>query len=100
MKTISFYCIEHTYLQMLLSDYVFFIFINLYLYYLPCLSNFLVFLFGFQPIVRLAFVGESEYLLSISHGSKPHLSVWSMSKLAASWSYRLQIEGLKKHLLL
>ena len=49
----------------------------------------------FQPIVSLAFAGKSEYLLSVSHGSKPQLSVWSMSKLAASWSYRIQIEGLK-----
>ncbi|KAJ1433474.1 WD40/YVTN repeat-like-containing domain superfamily [Sesbania bispinosa] len=46
------------------------------------------------PIVRLDFAGKSEYLLSVSHGSKPQLSVWSMSKLAASWSYRLQVQAV------
>ncbi|BAT76749.1 hypothetical protein LR48_Vigan627s003400 [Vigna angularis] len=47
-----------------------------------------------MPITRLVFAGSSDYLLSVSHGSKPQLSVWSMSKLAASWSYRLQIEAV------
>ncbi|XP_058755460.1 uncharacterized protein LOC131628646 [Vicia villosa] len=47
-----------------------------------------------SPIGRLSFVGKSEYLLSVSHGSTPQLSVWSMSKLAASWSYGLQIEAV------
>ncbi|XP_061361499.1 uncharacterized protein LOC133305332 [Gastrolobium bilobum] len=46
------------------------------------------------PIVNLVFAGKSEYLLSVSRGSKPQLSVWSMSKLAASWSYRIQIEAV------
>ncbi|CAL0325563.1 unnamed protein product [Lupinus luteus] len=46
------------------------------------------------PIVSLNFAGRSEYLLSISHGSKPQLSVWNMSKLASSWSYRLQVEAV------
>ncbi|XP_016201344.1 WD repeat-containing protein 75 isoform X2 [Arachis ipaensis] len=46
------------------------------------------------PIVSLAFAGKSEYLLSVSHGLKPRLSVWSMSKLAMAWSYRLQIEAV------
>ncbi|XP_027329589.1 WD repeat-containing protein 75 [Abrus precatorius] len=46
------------------------------------------------PIASLTFAGESEYLLSVSHGSKPQLSVWSMSKLAATWSYRLLIEAV------
>ncbi|XP_057726673.1 uncharacterized protein LOC130942019 [Arachis stenosperma] len=46
------------------------------------------------PIVSLAFAGKSEYLLSVSHGLKPQLSVWSMSKLAMAWSYRLQIEAV------
>ncbi|AES92286.2 putative transcription factor WD40-like family [Medicago truncatula] len=47
-----------------------------------------------SPIGRLIFVGNSEYLLSVSYGSTPQLSVWSMSKLAASWSYRIQIEAV------
>ncbi|RDX65834.1 WD repeat-containing protein 75, partial [Mucuna pruriens] len=47
-----------------------------------------------MPITSLVFAGKSDYLLSVSHGSKPQLSVWSMSKLAASWSYRLQIEAV------
>nr|XP_025607158.1 WD repeat-containing protein 75 isoform X3 [Arachis hypogaea] len=46
------------------------------------------------PIVSLAFAGKSEYLLSVSHGLKPQLSVWSMSKLTMAWSYRLQIEAV------
>ncbi|CAJ1941827.1 unnamed protein product [Sphenostylis stenocarpa] len=47
-----------------------------------------------MPISSLVFAGRSDYLLSVSNGSKPQLSVWSMSKLAASWSYRLQIEAV------
>ncbi|KAK7265247.1 hypothetical protein RJT34_32864 [Clitoria ternatea] len=46
------------------------------------------------PIVNVVFAGKSEYLLSVSHGSKPQLTVWSMSKLAAFWSYKLQIEAV------
>ncbi|KAE9609864.1 putative transcription factor WD40-like family [Lupinus albus] len=46
------------------------------------------------PIVSLNFAGKSEYLLAVSHGSKPQLSVWNMSKLASSWSYRLQVEAV------
>ncbi|TKY54560.1 WD repeat-containing protein 75 [Spatholobus suberectus] len=47
-----------------------------------------------MPIISLVFAGKSDFLLSVSHGSKPQLSVWSMAKLAASWSYRLQIEAV------
>lgn len=47
-----------------------------------------------MPIVTLSFAGKSEYLLSISRGSKPQLSVWSMSKLSESWSYKLEIEDV------
>ncbi|GMY35359.1 WD repeat-containing protein 75 [Fagus crenata] len=46
------------------------------------------------PIVTLSFAGKSEYLLSVSRGSKPQLSVWNMSKLSLSWSYRLHIEAV------
>ncbi|KAI4335407.1 hypothetical protein L6164_014052 [Bauhinia variegata] len=46
------------------------------------------------PISSLNFVGKSEYLLSVSHGFKPQLSVWSMSKLALTWSYRLHVEAV------
>ncbi|KAL6191710.1 hypothetical protein ACLB2K_038100 [Fragaria x ananassa] len=45
-----------------------------------------------MPILTLSFAGE--YLLSISRGSKPQLSVWSMSKLSESWSYKLDIEDV------
>ncbi|GKV00444.1 hypothetical protein SLEP1_g13130 [Rubroshorea leprosula] len=47
-----------------------------------------------MPIVTLSFIGKSEYLVAASWGSKPQLSVWSMSKLSAAWSYRLQIEAV------
>lgn len=42
--------------------------------------------------MNLSFVGDS--LVSVSQGSKPQLSVWSMSNLSLSWSYKLQVEGL------
>lgn len=47
-----------------------------------------------EPITTLSFVGKSEYLVSASRGSNAQLSVWSMSKLAASWSYKLQAEAI------
>lgn len=37
-----------------------------------------------RPLVTLSFIGKSEYLVSVSQGSKPQLSVWSMSKLSIS----------------
>ncbi|KAF5742893.1 WD repeat-containing protein 75 [Tripterygium wilfordii] len=47
------------------------------------------------PIVNLSFIGNSEYLVAASCGSfKPQLSVWSMSKLSVSWSYKLHVEAL------
>lgn len=46
------------------------------------------------PIVSLSFVGKSEYVVATSQGSKPQLSVWNMSKLSSSWSYKLFIEGV------
>ncbi|KAF5461745.1 hypothetical protein F2P56_017819 [Juglans regia] len=46
------------------------------------------------PIVTLSFAGNSEYLVSVSRGSKPQLSIWSMSKLSLSWSYKLHIEAV------
>ncbi|CAK7337560.1 unnamed protein product [Dovyalis caffra] len=46
------------------------------------------------PIVNLSFAGKSEYLVSASWGSKPQLSVWSMSKLSVSWSYMLHVEAI------
>ncbi|XP_050373389.1 uncharacterized protein LOC126791037 isoform X2 [Argentina anserina] len=45
-----------------------------------------------MPVVTLSFAGD--HLLSISRGSKPQLSVWSMSKLSESWSYKLDIEDV------
>ncbi|OMO60725.1 hypothetical protein CCACVL1_23917 [Corchorus capsularis] len=47
-----------------------------------------------MPIVSLSFVGNSDNLVATSCGSKAQLSVWSMSKLSLSWSYKLHIEAL------
>ncbi|KAG6770070.1 hypothetical protein POTOM_025737 [Populus tomentosa] len=47
-----------------------------------------------KPVVNLAFAGTSEYLVSASWGSKPQLSIWSMSKLSVSWSYMLHVEAI------
>lgn len=59
-------------------------------------KNVLVAVIGetFSPIVSLSFAGKSEYLVSVSRGSKPQLSVWSMSKLSLCWSYKLHIEAV------
>ncbi|KAK2646120.1 hypothetical protein Ddye_021315 [Dipteronia dyeriana] len=46
------------------------------------------------PIVMLSFVGNSEYLVAASWGSKPQLSVWTMSKLSVYWSYMLRVEAV------
>ncbi|KAJ4709304.1 WD repeat-containing protein 75 [Melia azedarach] len=46
------------------------------------------------PIMNLSFVGSSDYLVATSWGSKPQLSVWSMSKLSISWSYMLHVEAV------
>ncbi|XP_059662290.1 uncharacterized protein LOC132308272 isoform X2 [Cornus florida] len=47
-----------------------------------------------EPIETLAFVGKSEYLVSASRGSNPQVSLWSMSKLSVSWSYKLHVEAV------
>ncbi|KAL9399503.1 hypothetical protein Peur_008464 [Populus x canadensis] len=59
-------------------------------------KNILVAVIGetLMPVVNLAFVGTSEYLVSASWGSKPQLSIWSMSKLSLSWSYMLHVEAI------
>lgn len=59
-------------------------------------TNILVAVIGetLAPIRTLSFVGKSEYIVSASQGSKPQLSVWSMSKLSLYWSYKLPIEGV------
>ncbi|KAK6149498.1 hypothetical protein DH2020_017023 [Rehmannia glutinosa] len=46
-----------------------------------------------EPITTLSFVGKSEYLVSASRGTNPQLTLWSMSKLCTTWSYRLDAEG-------
>ncbi|KAH1067887.1 hypothetical protein J1N35_032874 [Gossypium stocksii] len=46
------------------------------------------------PIVNLSFVGKSDNLVAASCGSNPQLSVWNMSKLSLSWSYKLHIEAV------
>uniref|UniRef100_A0A9I9DF46 WD repeat-containing protein 75 second beta-propeller domain-containing protein n=1 Tax=Cucumis melo TaxID=3656 RepID=A0A9I9DF46_CUCME len=59
-------------------------------------QNILVAVIGetLTPIVNLSFAGDSEFLVSVSQGSKPQLSVWIVSKLSLSWSYKLHIEAL------
>nr|XP_043629244.1 WD repeat-containing protein 75 [Erigeron canadensis] len=47
-----------------------------------------------ESIVNLSFIGESNFLVSASRGSNPQLSVWSMSKLAVAWSYKLHTEAI------
>ncbi|XP_058102823.1 uncharacterized protein LOC131246570 isoform X2 [Magnolia sinica] len=47
-----------------------------------------------MPIRALSFIGKSEYLVSVSQGSKPQLAIWSMSKLSMSWSYKLLAEAV------
>ncbi|KAF4352966.1 hypothetical protein F8388_008387 [Cannabis sativa] len=46
------------------------------------------------PIRSLSFAGKSDYLVTVSGGSQPQLSVCSMSKLSVSWSYKLQVEDI------
>ncbi|KAI8008573.1 WD repeat-containing protein 75 [Camellia lanceoleosa] len=53
-------------------------------------------LWDHEKNVLVAVIGdsqESEYLVSLSHGSNPQVSVWSMSKLSIMWSYKLHAEG-------
>lgn len=59
-------------------------------------QNILVAVIGetLTPLVNLSFAGDSEFLVSVSQGSRPQLSVWSVSKLSISWSYKLHIEAL------
>ncbi|PSR85460.1 WD repeat-containing protein [Actinidia chinensis var. chinensis] len=47
-----------------------------------------------EPIGSLSFVGKSEYIVSTSRGSNPQVSVWSMSKLSITWSYKLHAEAV------
>lgn len=58
--------------------------------------NILVAIIGdaFTPIKTLSFLGQSGYIVSASRGSRPQLSVWSLSKLSKLWSYSLQIEAV------
>ncbi|KAI3496693.1 hypothetical protein L1887_39064 [Cichorium endivia] len=47
-----------------------------------------------ESIVNLSFIGDSNFLASASRGSNPQLSVWCMSKLSLSWSYKLHTEAI------
>ncbi|CAN1166653.1 WD repeat-containing protein 75 [Linum perenne] len=47
-----------------------------------------------MPISSLSFIGNSDHLVSTSLGSKPQLSVWSLSSLSICWSYGLHIEAI------
>ncbi|CAI9755136.1 unnamed protein product [Fraxinus pennsylvanica] len=59
-------------------------------------QNILVAVIGdtLEPISTLSFVGKSTFLVSASRGSNPQLTVWSMSKLSISWSYKLHVEDI------
>ncbi|KAJ8465048.1 hypothetical protein OPV22_027600 [Ensete ventricosum] len=59
-------------------------------------SNLLVAVIGdtHSPITSLSFIGNSEYLVSLTCGSTPQLAVLSTSKLRLSWSYKLVAEAL------
>ncbi|KAG6468617.1 hypothetical protein ZIOFF_073306 [Zingiber officinale] len=59
-------------------------------------SNILVAMIGdtLSPITKPSFVGESEYLVSYTHGLKPQLSVWSTSNLALYWSHGIVTEAV------
>ncbi|XP_076882283.1 uncharacterized protein LOC143530701 [Bidens hawaiensis] len=43
---------------------------------------------------NLSFIGTSNFLVSASHGTNPQLSVWNMSTLSVSWSYKLHAEAI------
>ncbi|KAI7755931.1 hypothetical protein M8C21_023302 [Ambrosia artemisiifolia] len=47
-----------------------------------------------EPIVNLSFIGDSNFLASTSQGANPQLTVWNMSKLSVSWSYKLHAEAI------
>ncbi|KAM7256211.1 hypothetical protein ACFE04_011952 [Oxalis oulophora] len=46
------------------------------------------------PISSLTFVGNSDYLVTASPGSKPELSIWSLSNMSLSWSWKLNVEAV------
>uniref|UniRef100_A0A803MP60 WD repeat-containing protein 75 second beta-propeller domain-containing protein n=1 Tax=Chenopodium quinoa TaxID=63459 RepID=A0A803MP60_CHEQI len=58
--------------------------------------NYLVSVVGetYTPIVNLTFVGNSEYIVSTSQGSRPQLSLWGLSKLSRTWSYAILVEAV------
>ncbi|KAL6562454.1 hypothetical protein OROGR_003461 [Orobanche gracilis] len=47
-----------------------------------------------EPIANLSFIGKSEYFVSTSRGLNPRLTLWNMSKLCTTWSYRLDAEAI------
>ncbi|KAL9257947.1 WD repeat-containing protein [Drosera capensis] len=47
-----------------------------------------------SSIGSLSFVGNSEYLISASHGSRSQLFVWNMETLSVMWSYILHAEAV------
>ncbi|KAJ3674500.1 hypothetical protein LUZ60_005116 [Juncus effusus] len=59
-------------------------------------SNVLLAVIGdsLSPIRKLAFVGISEYIVSVSFGTKPQLAVWNLSNLSLHWSYKLLVEDV------
>ncbi|CAO2842038.1 unnamed protein product [Amaranthus hypochondriacus] len=48
----------------------------------------------YTPIDNLSFVGKSDFIVSTSHGSKPHISLWCLSKLSKTWSYDFRVEAV------
>ncbi|XP_076898013.1 uncharacterized protein LOC143551471 [Bidens hawaiensis] len=59
-------------------------------------KNFLVAVIGStrESIEKLSFIGASNFLVSASQGTDPQLSVWNMSTLSVSWSYKLHAEAI------
>ncbi|KAL9662756.1 hypothetical protein QQ045_027590 [Rhodiola kirilowii] len=59
-------------------------------------KNVLVTVIGetFMPITTLSFAGKSEFIVSVSHESRPQLCVWNLSKLSLAWSHKLHVEAL------
>lgn len=47
-----------------------------------------------MPICKVSFVEHSDYLISLSRGSKPQLAVWNLSKLSVQWSYQILAEAI------
>ncbi|GLJ11978.1 hypothetical protein SUGI_0181380 [Cryptomeria japonica] len=61
-------------------------------------TNSLVFVIGeslqFTSISALSFIPKSQFLVTVSKGSSPRLSVWNLSTLSIWWSYCISVEAI------